>query len=183
MVALAIGIVVALLAASGLIVIFRDLLSGPVEPERTVATRPAETPEPTWLNSPPAEGCQPSSATPGIDGQAAGRELCRRYADALRDRTDAMFECRIGDRLEDCRAEAAAGWQTLLKLTADPDYRRAKALLDGAHDLAQLNGDRYLSPDCKGRNDPDDETATDCASSYSAFGVGLSSLEYLLRSL
>ncbi len=186
-VVLAIGLVVAVLLATAAIVLSRDLISGP-DPDPTATTGPpaSPTPEPTpWPNSPPpANRCQPASETPkGIQGQAAGRQLCRQYADRLRHGTDAMFECQIGDRIEDCRDAAAAAWATLMKLMAEPDYQEAKVLLDGAFDLAQVNGSHYLSADCKGRNAPDDEAAVDCTTSYSAFGVGLSSLEYLLRSM
>ena len=186
-VALALGVVAALLLAAAAIVITRDLAGGG-DPESPKDPAPASTftPEPSpWPNTPPpVNGCGSTSETPrGIEGQAAGRKLCHRFADRLRKNTDAMFECTIDDRIEDCRDEAGTAWVTLTALQADPSYPEAKALLDGAFELAEENGSRYRSPDCVGTNGAKDDTAAECTASYSTFGVGLSSLEYLLRSL
>ena len=186
-VALALGLVAAVLLAAATIVITRDL-AGVGDPEPPADPAPPAltfTPDPSpWPDEPPAEGCRSASETPrGIAGQAAARELCHRYSDRLRKNTDAMFECRIGDRIEDCRAEAGTAWATLTALQADPGYEEAKALIDGAFDLAAINGRRYRAPDCKGPNAVSNKKAADCTTSYSAFGLGLSSLEYLLRSM
>ena len=187
---LALGVIAAVLVASALIVIARDLSDGD-DPGPATTSRPAATPTgvptptgPRTDSPPPVNGCGSASETPrGIDGQAAARQLCHRYADRLRRVTDTMFECELGGRIEDCRAEARAAWATLTELMADSSYREAKALLDGAIELAEGSGRSYLSPACQGRNEPMDRTATDCTTDYSSFGVGLSALEYLLRSM
>jgi hypothetical protein len=185
-VALALGLVAAILLAAAAIVITRDLTDrddpDPSATSAPSASTPASRPFPD--SPPPVDGCGSTSETPrGIDGQAAVRALCHKYADRLGRNTDAMFECRIGDRIEDCRPEAGRAWNTLIALQADPAYREARVLIDGAFDLAEVNGRRYRSPDCVGRNETGEEKSVDCATSYSAFGVGLSSLEYLLRSM
>lgn len=187
-VALALGLVAAILLAAAAIVITRDLTDAG-DPAPSAASDPPVSSSPPearpWPDSPPPEdGCGSTTETPrGIEGQAAVRALCHKYADRLRDNTDAMFECRIGDRIEDCRPEAGRAWNTLTALQADPAYRDARVLIDGALDLAAANGRRYRSPGCVGRNESGAEKAVDCGTSYSAFGVGLSSLEYLLRSM
>lgn len=186
-VALVLGVVAAVLLAVGGFVVVRDLTSpdGGEEAVRPapVSTAPGRVETEPGGRDPLPEGCRSPSASPSpMASVAAARVLCQRFGDRLRTDTRAMFDCRIDDRVEDCRPAARHAWTTLAALRSDPAYAKAKVVLESAVGLADDNGRHYLGRACTGRNDPQDRKAIDCNAGYATFGLGLSTLEVRLRS-